>query len=136
MLTIKELAQSLKMPESTLRLYRDEFDELIPTMGEGRRRRYNDQGVEAIQRIVRWKREGKSGPEIRNELSKERRQNSGRLRNTEERLDEITMRLEVQREELASIRVEINALRSDFRELLSILRQEKSTPFEDAIQRR
>ena len=38
--TIREIAQELDLPESTVRYYRDAFPEHIATVGTGRRRRY------------------------------------------------------------------------------------------------
>jgi hypothetical protein len=40
LLTLRAIAQSLRIPESTVRYYRDAFAELIPTVGRGRRRRH------------------------------------------------------------------------------------------------
>lgn len=132
--TLKELAERWETPESTLRLYRDEFDELIPTQGTGRRRRYDERGAEALRRIIRWKREGRTAAQIRDELAKEQRpQTAGRQRNVEERLDEIAARLEAQRGEIALLRVEVSALRADFGRLLEILRQDAPPTFEEAV---
>ena len=50
-LTIKEISDILKIPESTLRFYRDRFAEYIPVIGHGRKRRYPETAIE-IFRII------------------------------------------------------------------------------------
>ncbi len=39
-LTIKEIARRLDLPESNIRYYRDRFDRLLPSAGQGRKKRY------------------------------------------------------------------------------------------------
>ena len=48
MLTIKEIADQLQMPATTLRGYRDEFDEFLPHEGEGRFRRYSYECIQLL----------------------------------------------------------------------------------------
>jgi hypothetical protein len=40
LLTLRAVAQALRLPESTVRYYRDAFAEFLPTEGRGRRRRH------------------------------------------------------------------------------------------------
>jgi hypothetical protein len=40
LLTLRAIAHALRLPESTVRFYRDAFAELLPTEGRGRRRRH------------------------------------------------------------------------------------------------
>ncbi len=50
--TIKELSKELKIPESTLRYYRDRFEEFIPTVGKGRKRRYKEEAIDVFKLII------------------------------------------------------------------------------------
>jgi DNA-binding transcriptional MerR regulator len=132
--TLKEVAERLRMPESTLRLYRDEFEEWIPTQGEGRRRRYDERGVEALRRIIEGKRAGWTAGKIRDELARDRTPVArARRRNTDERLDEIAARLQAQASEMALLRVEVGALREELRRLTEVLRRDAVLAMEDAV---
>jgi len=51
MLTLKQIADQLKIPVSTVRYWRDEFETHIPYSGEGRSRRYPLQTVEMFREI-------------------------------------------------------------------------------------
>ena len=69
LLTIKEIAQVLNIPESTARYYRDKWPEYIPTSGQGRNKRYEPAAVEILRLIAEGLRNGRSATEIENELS-------------------------------------------------------------------
>ena len=118
MATLREIAAAAGIPESTARLYRDEFEEFLETTGQGKRRRYSDTAVETMRRIVAWKREGWSAASIRDELARERMPAPrARRRTTEERLDEITAVLRAQAGEVAMLRAEVGALRAEIKRL-------------------
>jgi DNA-binding transcriptional MerR regulator len=51
-LTMAQIAQQLRLPESTVRYYRDKFSEWIPVVGEGRHRRYPPEAVEILRIIA------------------------------------------------------------------------------------
>ena len=68
LLTIKEIARQLDLPESNIRYYRDKFEEFIPFVGEGRKRRYKSEALEVFRFIVSELRENKSTDEIGKEL--------------------------------------------------------------------
>jgi DNA-binding transcriptional MerR regulator len=134
MQTLKEIAVALKIPESTLRIYRDEFEELVPAEGEGRRRRYAPEGTALLGKIVGWKREGWTSGQIRDALSREvKPQARVRRRNTDERLDELAALIRAQSGELALLRVEVGALRSEVRRLAETLRQDIPPTLEEAL---
>ena len=69
LLTIKEIAQVLNIPESTARYYRDKWPEYIPTSGQGRNKRYEPAAVDILRLIAEGLRNGRSATEIENDLS-------------------------------------------------------------------
>ncbi len=52
LLTLRQVADSLGLPESTTRYYRDAFLEHLPLVGTGRRRRYPPQAVAVLRSIA------------------------------------------------------------------------------------
>lgn len=52
LLTLKELAAELGLPESTVRYYRDQYIDQIPSVGTGRRRRYPREAVAILRSIA------------------------------------------------------------------------------------
>jgi DNA-binding transcriptional MerR regulator len=69
LLTIKDIAQALNIPESTARYYRDKWPEYVPTVGTGRNKRYKPEALEVLRLIAEGLRNGRSATEIENELS-------------------------------------------------------------------
>lgn len=67
-LTIKEIARHLQVPESNIRYYRDRFEEYIPSIGEGRKKRYKNEALDVFAHIVQGYREEKSTEQISSEL--------------------------------------------------------------------
>ena len=125
MKTLKLIASEVDVPESTVRIYRDEFEEFLPTSGEGRRRRYDDASAARLTQIVQWKRSGWTAPQIRDELRKEALpQARVRRRTTEERLDEIAAVLRVQGSEITLLRAEVGTLRMEIRKLVTAIEQD------------
>jgi DNA-binding transcriptional MerR regulator len=109
---MREIAERLKMPESTLRLYREEFEEFVPAHGEGRRRRYDERAEDVLRNIVGWKKARWKSEAIRDALKKQRRPESqARRRTTEERLDELLALTRAQSEQVALLRAEIGQIR-------------------------
>lgn len=140
MQTVKELAGLIAVPESTLRLYRDEFDDLIPCTGQGRKRRYTEDGIAVLRRIVAWKREGWASGRIRDALAREQPPKAsvvGRARHQTqaERLDEAILLLTAQAGELALLRTEVVSLRAEIRQLTDALRDTEREPirYEDVV---
>jgi len=62
--TLRQIADELKLPESTVRYYRDGFLDLIPTVGTGRRRRYPSAAVAVLRSIAGGYATGLSRPEV------------------------------------------------------------------------
>lgn len=60
LLTIAELARSLDLPESTTRYYCNRFAAHLPSVGEGRRRRYKPEALEKLQTIAQTMRRDKN----------------------------------------------------------------------------
>ena len=134
MTTLKEVAAECGLPESTLRLYRDEFDALIETEGEGRKRRYNERGTETLRQIVQYKRAGWGAGQIREALQKRLEPRELKRRRTEaERMDEIIARLTAQDGQIAALRVEVGTLRTELARLVEVLQGQAPVTFEDAL---
>lgn len=66
--TIKELSSILNVPESTLRYYRDRFEEFIPVVGKGRKRRYKEEAIEIFRQIIKGYEDDLTTKQIRNRL--------------------------------------------------------------------
>jgi DNA-binding transcriptional MerR regulator len=111
--SLREIAELLEMPESTLRLYRDEFEEFVSARGEGRRRRYDEAALQVLRDITGWKKAAWKSEAIRDALKKQKRPESqARRRTSEDRLDELMVLVRAQSEQIAQLRVEIGQLRA------------------------
>ncbi|HEY2805036.1 MAG TPA: MerR family transcriptional regulator [Gemmatimonadales bacterium] len=64
LLTLRQLAEELEIPESTARYYRDAFLDHIPSVGTGRRRRYPPEAVAVLRSIATSYSAGRSRTEI------------------------------------------------------------------------
>lgn len=62
--TLRELADQLSLPESTVRYYRDAFLDHIPSVGTGRRRRYPPAALAVLRSIAKGYGAGQSRSEI------------------------------------------------------------------------
>lgn len=60
LLTIAELSRSLALPESTTRYYCNRFAAHLPSVGEGRRRRYKPEAFEKLRAIAETMRRDKN----------------------------------------------------------------------------
>jgi DNA-binding transcriptional MerR regulator len=69
MLTIAEIAKRLDQPESTIRSWRDKYDDFIPSAGDGRKRRYKDGALQVFQSIAVMAAEGLTARDIAERLS-------------------------------------------------------------------
>jgi DNA-binding transcriptional MerR regulator len=70
LLTIKEIARRLDLPESNVRYYRDKFEEYLPHIGLGRKRRYLPQSLEVLSLIAECLKTNVPSEEIAMELSR------------------------------------------------------------------
>ena len=64
LLTLRELAAQLDLPESTVRYYRDAFLDFVPSVGTGRRRRYPPQATAVLRHIAAGYALGRARAEI------------------------------------------------------------------------
>ena len=64
LLTLRQLAEELQLPESTVRYYRDAFIDHIPSVGKGRRRRYPPEAITVLRAIAASYAAGRSRAEI------------------------------------------------------------------------
>ena len=69
-MTMREIARECEIPESTLRVWRDEFEAFLPAVGEGKRRRYPEESLERLRQLVAWKKSGLPSDQIRAELAR------------------------------------------------------------------
>ncbi len=126
-MTLKHIAQQIAAPESTLRLYRDEFAGFVPATGEGRRRRYDDAAAQTLRQIMEWKKGGLSAETIRQELTRtqtpaERK----RMIAQDERVAQVLTAIEGQGSEIALLRAEVGVLRSELGRLIALLSAERT----------
>jgi DNA-binding transcriptional MerR regulator len=135
-MTLKQIAEEIGLPESSVRLYRDEFEEFLVATGEGRRRRYGTDALETMQRIVALKKAGASGATIRQELLRTHTpQEVKRARTQEERLTDVIVLLSAQQSEIALLRAEVGALRGEIGRLVTLLEQERhAVPTMESVQ--
>jgi DNA-binding transcriptional MerR regulator len=69
LMTIAEVAKELDIPESTARYYRNSFTDYIPSVGEGRKKRYRSETVEVLRFIAEGFKRKLTATEIENGLS-------------------------------------------------------------------
>lgn len=58
LLTLKEIARRLEVPESNLRYYKNRIGSFLPSVGKGRRRRYLPEATEVFARTIQLVQEG------------------------------------------------------------------------------
>lgn len=105
---MREIARQCELPESTLRVYRDEFEAFLPAVGEGKRRRYPEATQETLRQIAAWKKEGRPSGEILTELQKRKApQAKAQRRSHDDKLEELLALTRAQASEVASLRAEL-----------------------------
>jgi len=70
LLTISDIAKRLGLPENTVRYYRDRFPEYVPSVGDGRRRRYRPEAVDVLRFIADGLRNDRTATDIAEALSR------------------------------------------------------------------
>lgn len=111
-MTMREIARECEIPESTLRVWRDEFEAFLPALGEGKRRRYPEASLELLRQLVAWKKQGLPAEQIRAELTRRSTpQEKVRRKTSESQLEEVLALLRAQGAELAALRAEVGELR-------------------------
>jgi DNA-binding transcriptional MerR regulator len=70
LLTIAEIAKQLDIPESTARFYRDRFEAFVPSVGEGRKKRYLPEAAEVLRFIAENFKRNATATEIEEALSR------------------------------------------------------------------
>lgn len=73
--TIKSLAQELGAPESTVRHWRDQYENFLPSVGEGKRKRYRKTAIDVLRFIQERLNRNEPQEEIKEALSREFPQN-------------------------------------------------------------
>jgi DNA-binding transcriptional MerR regulator len=68
-LTLAEIAGKLKVPESTIRSWRNKYVDFIPYVGSGRKRRYPESALKVFKRICELSAEGVTAINIAERLS-------------------------------------------------------------------
>jgi len=72
LLTLKDIARQLDVPESNLRYYRNRIGDFLPSSGKGRKRRYFPEAIEIFRRTVDNVQEGMSLDRIYKVLASDR----------------------------------------------------------------
>jgi DNA-binding transcriptional MerR regulator len=68
LLSISAIAKDLGQPESTLHYWKNRFEPFLPSMGQGRHKRFRAEAVEVFRRIGELLRSGMSTEDVREEL--------------------------------------------------------------------
>lgn len=66
--TISNLSKLLNIPDTTFRNWRDRYHDIVPSIGEGRSRKYPKESIVVFQAISQLSKNGKTLDEIRHEL--------------------------------------------------------------------
>jgi DNA-binding transcriptional MerR regulator len=68
LLTVRDIARELGLPESTVRYYRDAFAEYLPAVGTGRRRRYPLEAIPLLRVVAEGYAQNRARAEIEHAL--------------------------------------------------------------------
>ncbi len=75
LLTIREIARRLDLPESNIRYYRDKFEKYLPSVGSGRKKRFKPEAMDIFEAIVQGLNQNLSSSEIEDGLARQFCQN-------------------------------------------------------------
>ena len=70
LLTMAQIAKQLNLAESTARFYRDRFEDFIPSVGEGRKKRYKPETIEVLRFIAEGFNRNLTAMDIKDGLSR------------------------------------------------------------------
>jgi DNA-binding transcriptional MerR regulator len=70
LLTMAQIAKQLNLAESTARFYRDRFENFIPSIGEGRKKRYKPETIEVLRFIAEGYNRNLTAMDIKDGLSR------------------------------------------------------------------
>jgi len=70
LLSISAIAKDLGQPESTLHYWKNRFEPFLPSIGQGRHKRFRLEAVEVFRRIGELLRSGMSTEDVREELGR------------------------------------------------------------------
>jgi len=65
-----QIAKQLNLAESTARFYRDRFEDFIPSIGEGRKKRYKPETIEVLRFIAEGYNRNLTAMDIKDSLSR------------------------------------------------------------------
>lgn len=68
LLSVLAIAKRLNIPESTARYYVRKFDDFLPSVGDGRGKRYREGALEILQVVVDMAKDNRSSTDIANHL--------------------------------------------------------------------
>jgi len=71
LLTLKEIAKQLGVPESNLRYYKNRVGDFLPSVGKGRRRRYLPESIDILRRTIDLLHEGMTLDRVYKHLAQE-----------------------------------------------------------------
>ena len=71
LLSVLAIAKRLNIPESTARYYVRKFDDFLPSVGDGRGKRYREGALEVLQIIVDMAKDNRSSTDIVNHLKQQ-----------------------------------------------------------------
>lgn len=72
LLTLKDIAQSIGVPESNLRYYKNRIGDFLPSIGKGRRRRYFPETIEIFKQTIEYLHNGVTLDRVHSILSESR----------------------------------------------------------------
>lgn len=75
LLTIREIARRLDLPESNIRYYRDKFEKYLPSVGSGRKKRFKPEAMDIFETIVLGLNQNLSSSQIEDRLAGQFSQN-------------------------------------------------------------
>jgi len=70
LMTLAAIAERLRLPESTVRYHAKRFTQFIPTIGDGRQRKYRPESVEILRTVAEMLKHNQTVTEVTEHLKK------------------------------------------------------------------